>query len=80
MREQEGWDEHAAFMDGLVEDRFILLGGPLEGDRDTLHVVDAPSEEEVRARFAAITPQSPTAPSPTTAAVFPDATPAASAA
>src|SRR5438477_12043174 len=52
MREQEGWDEHAAFMDGLVEDRFILLGGPLEGDRDTLHVVDAPSEEEVRARFA----------------------------
>jgi uncharacterized protein YciI len=52
MREQDGWDEHAAFMDGLVDDGFILLGGPLEGDRDTLHVVDAPSEEAVRARFA----------------------------
>ena len=52
MREQDGWDEHAAFMDGLVEDGFIVLGGPLEGDRDTLHVVDAPSEEAVRARFA----------------------------
>jgi uncharacterized protein YciI len=52
MREQDGWDEHAAFMDGLVEDGFILLGGPLQGDRDTLHVVDAPSEEAVRARFA----------------------------
>jgi hypothetical protein len=30
-----------------------LLGGPLEGDRETLHVVDAPSEDVVRARFAA---------------------------
>lgn len=51
MREQDGWDEHAAFMDGLVDDGFILLGGPLQGDRDTLHVVRAESEEEVRARF-----------------------------
>ena len=52
MREQDGWDEHAAFMDGLVDDGVILLGGPIEGDRDTLHVVEAPSEEAVRARFA----------------------------
>jgi uncharacterized protein YciI len=52
LREQDGWDEHAAFMDGLVEDGFILLGGPLAGDRETLHIVDAPSEEAVRARFA----------------------------
>jgi uncharacterized protein YciI len=52
MRDQDGWDEHAAFMDGLVDDGFILLGGPLQGDRDTLHVVDATSEEAVRARFA----------------------------
>jgi uncharacterized protein YciI len=52
MREQEGWDEHASFMDGLVEEGFILLGGPLDGDRETLHVVEAPSEEAVRARFA----------------------------
>jgi uncharacterized protein YciI len=52
MRAQDGWDEHAAFMDGLVDDGFILLGGPLEGDRDTLHVVDAASEDDVRARFA----------------------------
>ena len=52
MREQEGWDEHARFMNGLAEEGFIVLGGPLEGDRETLHVVDAPSEEGVRARFA----------------------------
>ena len=39
-------------MDSLVDDGFILLGGPLEGDRDVLHIVDAPSEQTVRARFA----------------------------
>ena len=47
LREQDGWDEHARFMDALVDDGFILLGGPLEGDHDVLHVVDAPSEQEV---------------------------------
>jgi uncharacterized protein YciI len=52
LREQDGWDEHARFMDALVEDGFILLGGPLEGDRYVLHVVDAPSEEAVRDRLA----------------------------
>jgi uncharacterized protein YciI len=52
MREQDEWDEHARFMDSLVDDGFLLLGGPLEGGRDTLHIVDASSEEEVRARFA----------------------------
>jgi uncharacterized protein YciI len=52
MREQDGWEEHAAFMDGLVDEGLIVLGGPLEGDRDTLHVVDAPSEDAVRERFA----------------------------
>jgi uncharacterized protein YciI len=52
MREQEGWDEHAAFMDGLFDNGFILFGGPLENGRETLHVVAADSEEAVRARFA----------------------------
>lgn len=52
-REQEAWDEHAAFMDGLVEDGFVILGGPVgDGDR-VLLVVEAADEEEVRARFAA---------------------------
>ena len=51
MREQDGWDEHARFMDALVDDGFVVLGGPLEGGRDVLHVVKAPSEREVRERF-----------------------------
>jgi uncharacterized protein YciI len=52
MREQELWTEHAEFMNALVDDGLILLGGPLEGGRDTFHVVDAPSEDALRARFA----------------------------
>ena len=53
MREQELWPEHAQFMNALVDDGFILLGGPVEGGRDAFHVVDAESEQELRARFAA---------------------------
>jgi len=52
LREQDGWDEHAAIMERFVEEGLILLGGPLEGERDVLHVVDAPSEEAILARLA----------------------------
>lgn len=52
MREQDGWDEHAKFMDDLVDEGFIVLGGPLEGDRETMHVVEADSEEAIRERWA----------------------------
>ena len=52
MREQELWAEHARFMNGLVDDGLILLGGPLGGEREAFHVVDASSEDELRARFA----------------------------
>jgi uncharacterized protein YciI len=51
LEEQSGWDEHAAFMDALVDRGFILLGGPIP-DRRTVHVVEAESEDEVRATFA----------------------------
>jgi uncharacterized protein YciI len=52
MREQDGWDEHAKFMDDLVDEGFILLGGPLEGDRETMHVIEAPTEAAIRERFS----------------------------
>jgi hypothetical protein len=53
-RGQTGWDEHAAFMDALEEDGFVVLGGPIgEGDgENTLLVVDAADEAAVRARLA----------------------------
>ena len=49
--EQEGWDEHLAFMGGLVEGRFVVLGGWLAGGPKTLLVVEARDEAEVRRRF-----------------------------
>ena len=52
LRGQDGWEEHATFMDSLVDEGFVVLGGPLEGDREILHVIDAPSEEAVRRRLA----------------------------
>jgi uncharacterized protein YciI len=52
MRQQAGWDEHARYMDDLVDAGFIVLGGPLEGGRDTLHVVEAESEAAIRDRLA----------------------------
>jgi uncharacterized protein YciI len=54
LREQDGWPEHAAFMDALADDGFALCGGPL-GDGDfqrALVIVDAGSEDEVHARLA----------------------------
>ena len=52
LREQQLWAEHAAFMDALVEDGFVVLGGPLD-DKDVLLAVDADGEESIRARFDA---------------------------
>lgn len=52
LREQDGWDDHARFMDRLVDDGFIILGGPLADDREILHVICAPSEQAVRERLA----------------------------
>ena len=52
LREQKGFDEHARFMDALVEEGFIVLGGPLGDEREVLHAVCAPSASAVRERLA----------------------------
>ena len=52
LEEQSGWPEHAAFMDGLVEDGFIVLGGVLGDEVRTAHAVEAASEEEIRETLA----------------------------
>jgi uncharacterized protein len=53
-RDQAGWNDHAAFMDRLVEEGVIVLGGPV-GNGDGTHallVVELGSEAEVRERLA----------------------------
>ena len=53
MRQQEQWEKHTAFMDGLVADGFVILGGPLgDGEEKFLHIVAAESEQAIEGRFA----------------------------
>jgi uncharacterized protein YciI len=52
MEGQSDWDAHAEFMDGLVDDGFIVLGGPLADEERVAHVVEAESEQAVRATLA----------------------------
>jgi Uncharacterized protein conserved in bacteria len=51
-REQPLWDEHATFIDQLVAEGFILMGGPLVDEsglpRGALLIVNADDEDEVR--------------------------------
>jgi hypothetical protein len=51
IRDQDGWDEHAVFMDGLVDEGFIILGGPVGDGEQTLHVVRAADEDQIRAHL-----------------------------
>ena len=52
LEEQSGWEAHADFMDALVDDGVIVLGGPLSDEFRVMHAVEAESEEAVRARLA----------------------------
>jgi uncharacterized protein YciI len=52
MREQEKWDKHAVFMNALVDEGFIVLGGPLGDWVKILLIIDAESEQEIEARLA----------------------------
>lgn len=54
MRRQAKWDAHAAFMDALASEGFILAGGPLGGEDDArrvLHVVAANDASAVLSRM-----------------------------
>jgi uncharacterized protein YciI len=54
-REQLFWDEHVAFIDQLVEEDFILMGGPLVDEaglpRGALLIVSAEDEKKVREKL-----------------------------
>jgi uncharacterized protein YciI len=52
IRGQRGWNAHAAFMDGLVTDGFLIVGGPLGDGAHTLHLVRADSREQIERRMA----------------------------
>jgi len=52
IREQVGWHEHATFMDALVDDGFILFGGPVGDGESALLAIEAADEQAIRDRFA----------------------------
>jgi hypothetical protein len=49
LEQQSGWDEHARYMDELVEQGFIVLGGPIAGDGRVALAIEARSEAQVHA-------------------------------
>ena len=52
LEQQQGWSDHAAFMNGLVSEGFVVIGGPLEGTSEVLLIVRARDESEARSRLA----------------------------
>jgi uncharacterized protein YciI len=53
MRQQEQWEEHATFMDALVDDGFVILGGPLgDGEKKFLIIMAAENEQAIEIRLA----------------------------
>jgi hypothetical protein len=52
LEEQSGWSAHAAFMDGLVERGFVVLGEPLADEHSVVLAVEAESEDTVRETLA----------------------------
>lgn len=49
----EQWEKHAAFMDALADDGFVILGGPLgDGEEKFLLIVAAENEQAIEVRLA----------------------------
>ena len=53
MEGQKDWQAHAAFMDGLFEQGFAVLVGPLEDTRDALLILRASDVSAIAERLAA---------------------------
>ena len=52
MRAQPWWNEHAAFINALVDEGNVLLGGPLPDGGGALLVMRAPDAQTIRDRLA----------------------------
>lgn len=52
VREQPGWDEHAAFIDRFIERGVMVLGGPFADSSGSVSVWENVDEDEVRELIA----------------------------
>jgi uncharacterized protein len=48
VRKQPGWEEHAAFIDDLVERGIFVMGGPLRDNSGSLALLDGVDLDEAR--------------------------------
>ena len=53
LEQQADWRGHAAFMNALQRDGFVLVGGPLDGTPDVLLIIRAGTPDEIMARLEA---------------------------
>lgn len=51
LEQQVDWSAHASFMDALVHDGFVVLGGPLADEDRVVLAIEAESEADVRQRL-----------------------------
>jgi uncharacterized protein YciI len=52
LEEQSDWPAHADYMERLVDEGFIVLGGPLADEHRVVLAVEAESEDAVRDTLA----------------------------
>jgi uncharacterized protein YciI len=52
MEQQDDWGAHAAFMNALHAEGFVLLGGPLEGTSDILLIARSNDANDIHARLS----------------------------
>ena len=50
--EQAGWDEHAAYIDDLIDRGIFLMGGPLADQSGSLSLLQNVTEQEARELIA----------------------------
>jgi uncharacterized protein len=50
-RDQDKWPEHAAFMDALVDEGVVVLGGPLGDEGRVMLIFNVQHEDEIKRRL-----------------------------
>jgi uncharacterized protein YciI len=53
LEDQEEWESHRSFMNALEAERFVLLGGPLEGTSEVLLIFRAARPDDIKTHLSA---------------------------
>ena len=50
LEDQPAWETHAVFMEALVKEGFVVVGGPFDGTADVLLIIRASSPDAIASR------------------------------